>query len=92
MRSERGQYQYDAGNSKHSAKCTMVREEVDACQRDYSQSKYAAVDSINREGVQHTVCTSGRTSVNRAMASGNVWHERTSELEYDFLRGCKPFQ
>ena len=59
----------------------MVREEDDACQRDYSQIKYATIDSINREEVQHIVCASGRTGVNRATA---YWHERTSELEYGF--------
>jgi hypothetical protein len=35
--------------------CTIVREEVYALQRAYSQIKCAIIDSVNREEVQHAV-------------------------------------
>ena len=46
----------------------MVREGVDAYQRAHSQIEYAAIDSVNREEVQHISCAGRRTGVNRAMA------------------------
>ena len=69
-----------------------LREEVDAHQHAYSQSKYATIDSVNREEVQYIFCASGPIGVNRAMASGNAWHERTSELGCGFSREYIPFQ
>jgi hypothetical protein len=73
---------------------TMVREEVDAHQRAYSQVKCAIVDSINRKEVQHIVCASGRPGVNIATTFRSAWHERTSdsEMERGFSRQYKPFQ
>jgi len=47
---------------------TIVRKEVNNDQRAGSQVKCAAIDSINREKVQHVVCSSERAGVNRVMA------------------------
>jgi len=47
---------------------TIVRKQVDAHWRTGSQVKCAAIDSINREKVQHVVCSSERPSgVNRVI-------------------------
>jgi len=43
---------------------TVVRKQVDANWHVGSQVKCAAIDSINREKVQHLVCSSERASVN----------------------------
>ena len=54
-----------------------------------SQVKCAAIDSINREEVQHGVCS--RES--RCKQSiGDVQDERTSEIQCVFLRRYRPFQ
>ncbi len=47
---------------------TIVRKQVDASRRTGSQVKCAAIDRINREKVQHVVCSSERAGVNRVMA------------------------
>jgi len=47
---------------------TTVRKQVDANRRTGSQVKCAAIDSINREKVQHAVCSNERAGVNRVMA------------------------
>ena len=47
---------------------TIVRKEVNNDQRAGSQVKCAAIDSINREKVQHVVSSSERAGVNRVMA------------------------
>ncbi len=39
---------------------TIVRKEVGAHQRAGSQGKCAAIDSINREKVQHVICSGER--------------------------------
>ncbi|KAI9435957.1 hypothetical protein H4582DRAFT_2059055 [Lactarius indigo] len=57
-------YQNDAGNGKYSAGQHNCQK-VDTNRRIGSQVKYAAIDSINRENVQHVVSSSER-GVNRA--------------------------
>jgi len=47
---------------------TFVRKQVDANRRAGSQVKCTAIDSINREKIQHVVCSSERAGVNRVMA------------------------
>ena len=87
---ESEQYQYDARYCKHSAEGRNFQtKKYDARQCAGLQVQCAAIDSINREKVQHVVCSSKRPGVNRVIAS---LHKHTSERECDFSRGCKPFQ
>jgi hypothetical protein len=46
----------------------MLERKADANRQAGSQVKCAAIDSINREEVQHGVCSSERTGVDRVMA------------------------
>ena len=60
-------YQSKARDSEHSAEWHNCQK-INASQRTRSQVKCAAIDSINREKVQHVVCPNERPGVNRVMA------------------------
>ena len=53
-------------NTLHNS--TTVRKRVETDRRTGSQVKCAAIDSINRERVQHGVCSGEKVGVNRVMA------------------------
>jgi hypothetical protein len=67
-RTRKEQYQYDARDRKHSAELHNCQRRSRRHQRAGSQVKCAIIDGINREKVQHAVCSSERPGVNIAMS------------------------